>query len=455
MGISPDGRWLVIGVARTFDQTDLYLQDLAPAAAAGAGGEGPARLVRGRGGARPALHAHQPRRADLPAVRGGSRAARSRRRGGRSSPPRPDAVLEGVRVTARPSRAQLPRARVVPAAADRPRRRRARARSRCRRSAASSAPARSGTAGSCSTASRRTPCRPASTGSTSRPGATSCGAGWRPTWTRPVRGEPGDGPLARTAPTVSMFLVHRTGLARDGQQPGLPHRLRRVQHQHDAGVLALAAALAGATAASSPSPTSGAAASTASSWHQAGMLGRKQNSFDDFIAAAEWLIDERIHHGRRAWRSPGGSNGGLLMGAVLTQRPDLFRAVVVPGAAARHAALPPVPDRPAVDPGVRLGRRPGAVPLAARLLARITTCGTASPIRRCSSRPRRATPGWIRCTPARWRPGCRRRPSSARPILLRLESRAGHGAGKPLAKVLEELTDTWAFVFSEWGWRFE
>ncbi|HET8623931.1 MAG TPA: prolyl oligopeptidase family serine peptidase, partial [Gemmatimonadales bacterium] len=64
------------------------------------------------------------------------------------------------------------------------------------------------------------------------------------------------------------------------------------------------------------------------SWHQAGMLRTKQNTFDDFIAAAEWLI-------ANGYTSPdrlaigGGSNGGLLMGAALTQRPDLFRAVVI------------------------------------------------------------------------------------------------------------------------------
>ena len=73
-GLSPDGRWLVIGVARTFDQTDLYLQDLRSRHAAGRGGEGPAGVVRGRGGARPALPADQPRCAHLPAVRGRSRA---------------------------------------------------------------------------------------------------------------------------------------------------------------------------------------------------------------------------------------------------------------------------------------------------------------------------------------------------------------------------------------------
>jgi prolyl oligopeptidase len=63
------------------------------------------------------------------------------------------------------------------------------------------------------------------------------------------------------------------------------------------------------------------------SWHRAGMLEKKQNVFDDFIAAAEWLIANRYTNSERL-TAIGASNGGLLVGATLTQRPDLFRAIV-------------------------------------------------------------------------------------------------------------------------------
>ena len=113
VSVSPDGRWLLIGVARTFDQTDLYLGDRSAGgsgAAAGAGGRGPAGVVRrarwshGRLFLRTNLDAPTYRLYEVDP----ERPARGHWR--ELVPPRPDAVLEGVRVLRRPARAQLPRA---------------------------------------------------------------------------------------------------------------------------------------------------------------------------------------------------------------------------------------------------------------------------------------------------------------------------------------------------------
>lgn len=184
-------------------------------------------------------------------------------------------------------------------------------------------------------------------------------------------------------------------------------------------------------------------------WHQAGMLAQKQNTFDDFIAAAEWLVAQGITSPARL-AVQGGSNGGLLMGAVLTQRPDLFRAVVIQvpllDMLRYHRFLlarlwiPEYgsPDDPtqfrwlaAYSPyhHVREGVHYPAV-----LLATAASDSRVDPMhaRKMAARLQQAT-------------------ASARPVLLRLESRAGHGAGKPLAKVLDELTDTWTFIWHELG----
>jgi prolyl oligopeptidase len=179
------------------------------------------------------------------------------------------------------------------------------------------------------------------------------------------------------------------------------------------------------------------------------MLAQKQNTFDDFIAAAEWLIGQGYTR-PALLAAAGGSNGGLLMGAVLTQRPDLFAAVVVQvpllDMLRYHQFLiarlwiPEYgsPDDPAQFAWLRAYSpyhhvRDG-VEYPAVLLATAESDTRVDPMhaRKMAARLQAAT-------------------GSGRPILLRLEARAGHGAGKPLSKVLDELTDTWTFVFRELG----
>ncbi len=125
---------------------------------------------------------------------------------------------------------------------------------------------------------------------------------------------------------ISMFLVHRKDLARHGENPTLltgyggfnvsltpSFRSSAVVWLEHGGVLAI--------------PNLRGGGEYGEAWHRAGMLANKQNVFDDFIAAARFLIDEKITRPEKLAIS-GGSNGGLLVGAALVERPDLFRAVI-------------------------------------------------------------------------------------------------------------------------------
>ncbi len=184
-------------------------------------------------------------------------------------------------------------------------------------------------------------------------------------------------------------------------------------------------------------------------WHRAGMQEHKQNVFDDFLAAAEFLLREgHVARGRLAIM--GGSNGGLLVGAALTQRPELFTAVVcqVPLLDMlryhrfRIARLwiaeygsPEDPDAfrwlQAYSPYHRVQE---GTPYPAVLL----TAGEADS---------RVDPMHARKMAARLQAAT----ASGRPILLRLETRAGHGQGKPVSKLVAEWTDVWSFLLAELG----
>jgi prolyl oligopeptidase len=245
---------------------------------------------------------------------------------------------------------------------------------------------------------------------------------------------------------IPMFLVHRRGLARDGRNPTLlygyggfnismtPAFAAQVAPFIERGGIYAVANLRGGS-------------EYGESWHQAGMLGRKQTVFDDFIAAAEHLIAEKYTSPQKLAIS-GRSNGGLLTSAVLTQRPELFRAVIsgVPLTDMlryqkfRIAQLW-IPEYGSADDPEAFKwlyayspyhRVKTGVDYPAVLIftAESDTRVDAMHARKMAARLQAATSG-------------------KRPIVLRLESKAGHGAGKPLRKSIEQYTDELSFLFGQ------
>jgi prolyl oligopeptidase len=188
-------------------------------------------------------------------------------------------------------------------------------------------------------------------------------------------------------------------------------------------------------------------------WHRAGMLANKQQSFDDFAAAANWLCDEgRTSPERLAIR--GGSNGGLLVGATITQRPELCRAAV--------CAVPLLDmlrfDRFLIGALWVSEYGDPSDPEAFRWLHAWSPYhrvedGVAYPsvLLLTAEADSRVDPMHARKFAARLQAATSSLPDDSRPVLLRVESRAGHGAGKPVTKQADELADTWAFVLWQLG----
>ena len=188
-------------------------------------------------------------------------------------------------------------------------------------------------------------------------------------------------------------------------------------------------------------------------WHRAGMLENKQNVFDDFIAAGEYLVAQN-YTDRGHLAIYGGSNGGLLMGAMITQRPDLFRAVV--------CAVPLldmlryqnfqiaklwIPEYGSAEDAKQFEWlyayspyqhvKPGQEYPAILFMTGDTDT--------------RVDPMHAKKMAALMQAEAKNGASTDKPILLRIETKAGHGQGKPVTKQIEESTDMYSFLFWQLG----
>jgi prolyl oligopeptidase len=184
-------------------------------------------------------------------------------------------------------------------------------------------------------------------------------------------------------------------------------------------------------------------------WHRAGMLDKKQNVFDDFIAAAEYLIAQK-YTDKDHLAIRGGSNGGLLVGVALTQRPDLFRAVVcaVPlldMLRYQHFQIAKlwIPEYGSADDPKQFDFIYAYSPY------QHVKAGVEYPavLFMTADSDTRVDPMHAKKMAALMQAEAANGQSRERPILLRIEPKAGHGVGKPITKQIEELTDVYSFLF--------
>jgi prolyl oligopeptidase len=249
---------------------------------------------------------------------------------------------------------------------------------------------------------------------------------------------------------VPMFVTHKKGLKLDGSNPTLLYgyggfdisltpsfSVSTVVWLEMGGVYAV--------------PNLRGGGEYGREWHEAGTKLKKQNVFDDFIAAAEWLMANK-YTSREKLAISGGSNGGLLVGACLAQRPDLFRA-----------ALPAVgvmdmlrfhkftrgwawtsdygsPDDPAEFKAIFAYSPYHNLKSGVSYPATMVTT---------ADHDDRVVPAHSFKFAARLQEAHR----GEHPVLIRIETKAGHGAGKPTSKVIEEAADKYAFLVRELGMK--
>jgi len=185
-------------------------------------------------------------------------------------------------------------------------------------------------------------------------------------------------------------------------------------------------------------------------WHLAGTKLKKQNVFDDFIAAAEYLIDHK-YTSKDYLASMGGSNGGLLVGATMAQRPDLFK-VVFPAVGVmdmlRYHKFTAGAGW-AYDYGTAEDSKEMFEYLYAYSPVHALKKGIKYPATLVSTADHDD-----RVVPAhsfKFAASLQRDQGGEAPVLISIQTNAGHGAGKPTDKAIEEIADRWAFLFYNMG----
>jgi prolyl oligopeptidase len=252
---------------------------------------------------------------------------------------------------------------------------------------------------------------------------------------------------SRDGTRVPMFIVHKKGLMLDGRNPTYLTAYGGFniseQPAFNAGTIVL---LENGGVFALPNIRGGGEYGEA--WHQAGMLRNKQNVFDDFIAAAEYLVREK-YTTRARLAVAGGSNGGLLIGAVMTQRPDLFGvclpAVGVMDMLRYHKFT--VGWGWAVEYGSSDNEEDFRNLFAYSPLHNLKPgiCYPATLVTTADHDDRVVPAHSFKFAAA-----LQADQACENPVLIRIETRSGHGSSN-LSKAIDLLTDTWSFMFFKMG----
>jgi prolyl oligopeptidase len=245
---------------------------------------------------------------------------------------------------------------------------------------------------------------------------------------------------------IPMALVHRKGLVRNGANPTLLYGYggfnvsvlpdfspNMIEWMELGGMYAVANIRGGAE--------------YGDAWHEAGKREKKQTVFDDFIAAAEWLIAQKYTSTPKL-AIFGGSNGGLLVGAVLNQRPDLFGAAMPAVGVMDMLRFQKFTIGAAwVDEYGSSDNAEQFKTLYAYSPLHNIKPGTKYPavLITTSDHDDRVVPGHS----FKYAATLQAAQAGNRPVLIRIETRAGHGAGKPVTKIIDEWADRLAFLTKE------